>query len=97
MLPPRLAGTHDVFHVSVLRKYVFDPSHIIDFTSLELEEDLGNHEYPMRIHARETKELRNRVRPFVKVQWSRHDEREATWNAEDELRISHPHLFEIPS
>ncbi len=35
-LPPRLAGTHDVFHISALRKYVFDPVHAIDFTSLEL-------------------------------------------------------------
>ncbi len=66
-LPPRLAGTHDVFHVSVFRKYVSHPSHVIDFTSLELEEDMSYQEYPMRILAHETKELRNRVIPFVKI------------------------------
>ncbi len=39
-LPPWLAGTLDVLHMSILRKYVFDPSHIRDFTPLEFEEDL---------------------------------------------------------
>ncbi len=40
-LPLQLAGTHDVFHVSALRKYVFDPAYMIDFTPLELGEDLS--------------------------------------------------------
>nr|CAD1830121.1 unnamed protein product [Ananas comosus var. bracteatus] len=62
-LPPRLVGTHDVFHVSALRKYVFDPSHVINFTPLEIGEDLRYEERPLRILARETKELRNRVIP----------------------------------
>ena len=67
-LPPRLAGIHDVFHVSALRRYVFDPSHVIDFTPLEIGEDLRYKERPLRILARESKELRNRVIPYVKVQ-----------------------------
>jgi hypothetical protein len=33
-LPPELAGVHDVFHVSTLRKYVHDPSHVINFRHL---------------------------------------------------------------
>ena len=28
-LPPSITGVHDVFHVSMLHKYVQDPSHII--------------------------------------------------------------------
>ena len=28
-LPPHLSNLHDVFHVSQLRKYVVDPSHVI--------------------------------------------------------------------
>nr|CAD1842405.1 unnamed protein product [Ananas comosus var. bracteatus] len=28
-LPPKLAGVHDVFHVSNLRKYVHDPEHVM--------------------------------------------------------------------
>ena len=30
-LPPALSGVHDVFHVSMLRKYITDPIHVIDY------------------------------------------------------------------
>nr|CAD1830256.1 unnamed protein product [Ananas comosus var. bracteatus] len=86
-LTPRLAGIHDVFHVLALRRYVFDPSHVIDFTPLEIGEDLRYEERPLRILARATKELRNRVIPYVKVQWSNHEEREATWEPETLWRL----------
>ncbi|XP_020098958.1 uncharacterized protein LOC109717503 [Ananas comosus] len=92
-LPPRLADIHDVFHVSALRRYVFDPSHVIDFTPLELGEDLRYEERPVQILARETKELRNRVIPYVKVQWSNHEKREATYKPEAMMRESNPYLF----
>ena len=29
-LPPSLSGVHEVFHVSMLRKYTPDPSHVVD-------------------------------------------------------------------
>ncbi|XP_020100379.1 uncharacterized protein LOC109718529 [Ananas comosus] len=95
-LPPRLAGIHDIFHVSALRKYVFDPSHVIDFTPLELGENLRYEERPVRILARETKELCSSVIPYVKVQWSNHEEREATWELETVMRESYPYLFDAP-
>ena len=33
-LPPSLSGIHDVFHVSMLRKYIIDPSHVLDYLGL---------------------------------------------------------------
>lgn len=48
-LPPNLTGVHNVFHVSMLRKYVYDPSHIIDFGDVELTEDNTYIEKPVRI------------------------------------------------
>jgi len=30
VLPPQLANLYPVFHVSQLRKYVFDPSHVLE-------------------------------------------------------------------
>ena len=32
-LPPTLTSAHDVFHVSMLKKYMLDASHKIDYTS----------------------------------------------------------------
>ena len=29
-LPPSLPGVHEVFHVSILRKYTLDPTHVVD-------------------------------------------------------------------
>ena len=29
-LPPSLSGVHEVFHVSMLRKYAPDPVHVVD-------------------------------------------------------------------
>ena len=29
-LPPSLSGVHEVFHVSMLRKYTLDPAHVVD-------------------------------------------------------------------
>ncbi len=66
----------------MLRKYLPDPSHVLDVPAIELGEDLSFEETPVRILARENKKLRNRVIPCVKVQWSNHEEREATWELE---------------
>ena len=35
-LPPSLSNLHDVFHVSQLRKYVYDVSHVIQVDDLEV-------------------------------------------------------------
>ena len=32
VLPPHLAEVHDVFHVSMLRKYLHDEGHIVDYS-----------------------------------------------------------------
>ena len=29
-LPPNMSGVHEVFHVSMLRKYIPDPAHVVD-------------------------------------------------------------------
>ena len=68
-LPPALSRVHDVFHVSMLRKYITDPIHIIDYGPLKLNEDLNYEKKPIRILAREVKTLHNRDIVLVKVFW----------------------------
>ena len=36
VLPPELAGVHDVFHVSMLRKYIPDPTRVLQPEPLQL-------------------------------------------------------------
>nr|CAD1818072.1 unnamed protein product [Ananas comosus var. bracteatus] len=54
-LSPNLSSVHNVFHVSVLRKYVFDPTHVLDATPVELRDDLRFEEQPVKILAHEMK------------------------------------------
>ncbi|KAL0549903.1 hypothetical protein IC582_014398 [Cucumis melo] len=93
-LPPSLSAVHDVFHVSMLRKYVPDPSHVVDYEPLEIDENLSYVEQPVEILAREVKTLRNKEIPLVKVLWRNHRIEEATWEREDVMRSRYPELFE---
>ncbi|XP_028090712.1 uncharacterized protein LOC114290912 [Camellia sinensis] len=51
---------------------------------------------PMKGVMRKEQVLRRRVIHYVKVQWSNHSEREATWELEDEMKLKYPQLFETP-
>ncbi|KAL0551527.1 hypothetical protein IC582_010616 [Cucumis melo] len=93
-LPPSLSAVHDVFHVSMLRKYVPDPSHVVDCEPLEIDENLSYVEQPVEVLAREVKTLRNKQIPLVKVLWRNHRVEEATWEREDDMRSRYPDLFE---
>ena len=77
-LPPDLEKIHDVFHVSMIRKYRLDPSHVVSSETIELRPDLTYGEEPVEILAREVKELRNKKIPLVKVLWRNHKTEEAT-------------------
>ena len=68
-LPPKLEKIHNVFHVSMLRKYRSDPSHVVSLEVIELRPDLTYEEEPVEILASEVKELRNKRIPMVKVLW----------------------------
>ena len=35
-LPPSLSKIHNVFHVSTLRKYVFDASHVVELKPIQI-------------------------------------------------------------
>ena len=93
ILPPRLSKIHDVFHVSLLRKYIADPSHALEEQPIRLKEDLTYEEEPIQILDRREQVLRNKTIPLVKVLWSNHLLEEATWEPEDLMRRQYPHLF----
>ncbi|XP_057522400.1 uncharacterized protein LOC130802407 [Amaranthus tricolor] len=92
-LPPGLARVHNVFHVSQLRKYIHDSSHVLVHEPLQIDENLAYEERPIRILDRQVKELRNKRIPQVKVLWSNHHVEEATWESETDMRERYPQLF----
>ena len=76
--PDELSRVHNVFHISMLRKYISDPSHVLETPKIELRDDLSYKERPVQILGREEKELRNKTISLVKVLWRNHLVKEAT-------------------
>ncbi|KAA0037544.1 DNA/RNA polymerases superfamily protein [Cucumis melo var. makuwa] len=56
-----LARIHDIFHVSILRKYIPDPSHVLQRQLVELSEDLSYDEEAVQILDRKEQVLRNKA------------------------------------
>ena len=73
-----MEGVHNVFHVSQLRRYIRDESHVLDYSELELQPDLSYTEQLMVIMDRSVKNLKNRTIPLVLVSWNRYSPGEAT-------------------
>ncbi|XP_042386892.1 uncharacterized protein LOC121978642 [Zingiber officinale] len=71
-LPPNLTRMHNVFHVSILRKYMSNPSHVLNFEPLQLTHDLSYDERPIQILGRQERKLRNQTVRIVKVKWLNH-------------------------
>ena len=95
-LPAELAQIHNVFHVSMLRRYRSDPTHVISEPTFEVAENLTYTEEPVRILEFGVKQLRNKDIPMVKVLWNHHSQGEATWETETRMRRKYPELFQSP-
>ena len=93
-LPPQTSQVHPMFHVSMLRKYVSDPTHILLVQDVSVREDSTYREEPVAIVGRETKRLRNKEITIVKVQWHRHSPEECTWEMEQAMMDQYPQLFQ---
>ncbi|XP_074562821.1 uncharacterized protein LOC141819419 [Curcuma longa] len=92
-LPPTLA-VFSVLHVSMLRKYISHPSHILREVPVPLSLT-----HPMRrfrcgfLTGRSDEYGEEAVRLCLKVRWQHHTDEEATWELEDVIRARYPHLF----
>ena len=56
-LSPELAKLHNVFHISMLRKYRYDESHILPVLDVKVQSDFTYDEEPKAILVREVKQL----------------------------------------
>ena len=92
-LPPELSKISDIFHVSILREYIPDPSHVLREQPMQLKESLTYEETPVQIVDRKEQVLRSKVIPLVKVLWKNHEREAATWEPEVQMRRQYPQLF----
>ena len=84
-LPLALSRLHDVFHVSMLKKYLHDTSYVLSCESLDVDPKLTYEERPVKILDRKDKLLRNKVVPLVKVLWLNQAAEEAIWETETDM------------
>jgi hypothetical protein len=89
-----LIGMHDVFHVSMLRKYIANPDIIMVYEPLEIQEGLTYVEELIKIVDKKEQVLCTKMIPIVKVLWHNHGVEEASWEAEHDMWSRYPQLFE---
>ena len=93
-LPPSLSSVHEVFHVSMLRKYTPDPAHVVDWGEITVDTDETFEEGPVRILDSWDQVLRCKTVRLVKVLWQHQGVEEAMWEREDMMRATYLFLFE---
>jgi DUF438 domain-containing protein len=91
---PASMTVHNVFLVSLLKKYVPDGNHVIDWTVIQVEPEGVLQVHPVRILDRKNKQLRNRAIGLVKVQWTWYSPEDATWEHDEVMWAEYSHLFE---
>ena len=57
-LPPSMSGVHEVFHVSMLRRYTPNPAHVVDWGEIEVDTDGTFEEGPVCIMDSQNQVLR---------------------------------------
>jgi hypothetical protein len=76
---PTSMRVQNVFYVSLLKKYVPKPNHIIDWTMIEVEQEGDLQVELVHILDLKVKLLRNKDIFLVKVQWTCYSPEDATW------------------
>ncbi|KAL9235960.1 hypothetical protein vseg_010677 [Gypsophila vaccaria] len=84
--PPVLGRVHDVFHVSRLRKYLSDRSHVLDPEVVQPDASLAYEVVALQVLDRKTRKRRNGKTALVKVLWSNNNTEEATWEVKSLMR-----------
>ncbi|GKF11309.1 putative reverse transcriptase domain-containing protein, partial [Tanacetum coccineum] len=92
-LPEELSNVHNTFHISNLKKCLFDESLVIPMKELQLDDKLNFIEELVEIMDREVKQLKQNRIPLIKVRWNSKRGPEFTWEREDQIRAKYPHQF----
>ena len=64
-----LLSVHEVFHVSMLRRYTSDPAHAVDWGEIEVNTDGTFEERPVCIMDSQDQVLRRKTMRLVRLLW----------------------------
>ncbi|KAF3680237.1 putative pre-mRNA-processing factor 6-like [Capsicum annuum] len=91
--PTSLAFIHPVFHVSMLKKCMGDPSLIVSIENVIVIDSLSYEEVTVGILDRKIYRLRTKDVASMKVLWRNQKVEEVTWEAEDDMKAKYLFLF----
>ena len=77
----------------MLKRYLPDSNHVIEYEPIEIQPDLSFVERPVQILDRREKVLRNKSVSLVRVLWRNPRVEESTWELESEMLAKYPQLF----
>ena len=92
-LSPSMSSVHEVFHVSMLRKYTPNPAHLVDWGQIEVDTDGTFMEELVCIVDSRDQVLRRKTVRLVRVLWRHYGVEESTWEREETMRATYPFLF----
>ena len=87
-----MLGVHEVFHISMLRKYTPVPAYVGIGDKLRLTDGTFE-EGPVYIVDSRDRVLRRKTVRLVGVLWQNCGVEESTWEREDTMRVTYPFLF----
>ena len=90
-----LSQIHNVFHVSMLKWYILDPSHNLEAPPIGPNEDLLFEVQSAVIDNQGMKQLRSKVIPFNQVLSRSDTMEEMTWETEASMRNYYLYLLDV--
>ena len=92
-LPSSMSGVHEIFHVSMLRKYTSYSAHVVDLGQIEVDTDGTFEEGLVCILDSRDQVLRHKTVKLVRVLWRHYGVEESMWESEDTMQATYPFLF----
>jgi len=76
--------------------WLTDPSHVLEVEDLRIRGDLSVEVQPVGLVDTQTRQLRGKSISLVQVIWNKRTG-DSTWELEEDVRKSYPHLFSCKS
>ena len=92
LIPPHVK-VHNVFHISLLKRYVPDANHILDDELPLVTQEGTLNITPEAILQTRVRTLRNRTINEYLIKWTSYPDEDATWEREDLLQKAYPEFL----